>query len=372
MIAHLKGNYIHVYIIISNTIRKFNPLDYITLQLIWLDFLTFSEYLIFIFSTVMSAPKKARRKSPRVTDDDLDNKIQEGILKALPSITAAVQQGLKSNQPETMEPSSPITNGIQEEVLGILATPAASHPCTDSGLTVQSESLTPIVTCTATKPLDLGIDPKNIAKIVNNEYLNFGTLIPKSQRVTLDDDNDQFRYTQDDKGQLILTKSSKCTPITSIRLWYDAFHVFVGIYCKKHPDDITDLMSYSLIISHLAKECGDNAALAYDDQFRRWREKDIPGCPWAKKNGELYHEAIVSAVNTKLKPSGSFRPQQKNAQRKYYCYSYNNNDGKCVRGKTCKMPHLCQFCFGPHPRNKCPTPRPKNAPSATITRPNSD
>ena len=31
---------------------------------------------------------------------------------------------------------------------------------------------------------------------------------------------------------------------------------------------------------------------------------------------------------------------------KKYCYSFNNNDGRCERGQNCKYPHVCESVAG--------------------------
>ena len=41
---------------------------------------------------------------------------------------------------------------------------------------------------------------------------------------------------------------------------------------------------------------------------------------------------------------------------KKYCYSFNNNDGRCGRGQNCKYPHVCEKCGGAHFKRLCRQP----------------
>ena len=41
---------------------------------------------------------------------------------------------------------------------------------------------------------------------------------------------------------------------------------------------------------------------------------------------------------------------------KKYCYSFNNNDGRCERGQNCKYPHVCEKCGGGHFKRLCRQP----------------
>lgn len=97
---------------------------------------------------------------------------------------------------------------------------------------------------------------------------------------------------------------------------------------------------------------GDQAALQYDEKFRRWRQKNPATCLWQQqKNAELYQEALVLGLDYKLKSKKqqSFRAPLKHR----YCYAYNNH-GTCPKDNACPHPHVCQICAGKHCRKLCP------------------
>lgn len=93
--------------------------------------------------------------------------------------------------------------------------------------------------------------------------------------------------------QLLFLKSNeKKESVKTIAKWMEAFQIFVAIYAEKHPQEISNLMTYAQIVQRISDACGDTAALTFDDKFRRWRENDPGSCPWQLKNVELYQEAF--------------------------------------------------------------------------------
>lgn len=60
------------------------------------------------------------------------------------------------------------------------------------------------------------------------------------------------------------------------------------IYCQKHHEDVGHLMTYVQFVQGIAKYCGDEAAINYDEKFRQWRQVAPQVCPWnLKKYGTL-------------------------------------------------------------------------------------
>jgi hypothetical protein len=124
----------------------------------------------------------------------------------------------------------------------------------------------------------------------------------------------------------------------------DAFQVFVAIYTEKYLQETASLMSYDEIIRDLAEGCGDQAALMYDERFRRWRQQDPAASPWQTKKAELFQDSIMKGI------SGKTNNKQQPFRRKHrYCFSYNNH-GSCKDGSSCPHPHVCQYYAGKHPR----------------------
>lgn len=77
--------------------------------------------------------------------------------------------------------------------------------------------------------------------------------------------------------------------------------MFVAIHCTKYLDEVGQLMTYAQKIHGIAKSCGDDAAISYDEQFRQWRQVAPRACPWERKNSQLFHDAIVQGLDLQTK-----------------------------------------------------------------------
>ena len=195
--------------------------------------------------------------------------------------------------------------------------------------------------------LTLGVDDKTRSKIYAGEYVKFSSLLPLDPNSPA---KNQYRSVEQ-AGQLVFLKSNEKDSINTITKWTEAYQVFVAIYAEKYPLEIGNLMVYAQTVQKIAESCGDQAALQYDEKFRRWRQKDPSACPWQSKNPELYQEALVLGLDYKFK---SKKPQPFRAPLKHrYCFSYNNF-GTCPKNNSCPHPHVCQICAGKHWRKLCP------------------
>ena len=65
----------------------------------------------------------------------------------------------------------------------------------------------------------------------------------------------------------MFVKANDVLKIGSISKWLEAFHIFVVIYWSRHSSEISDLMTYAPMVQGIAKSCGDDAALEYDEKF---------------------------------------------------------------------------------------------------------
>ena len=114
-------------------------------------------------------------------------------------------------------------------------------------------------------------------------------------------------------------------------------------------------MKYADIIQTLARRSCDVAAYIYDRTYREWREHDYESLPWDQVNNELYSEAMSLGLkikfdnlskNIKSLPFPVSGAPQRSSNK--YCYSFNNNNGRCERGLNCKYPHVCEKCGRAH------------------------
>lgn len=108
-------------------------------------------------------------------------------------------------------------------------------------------------------------------------YVKLSSLLPKSQEL------DEKFHTVEKDGQLVSVKNNEAPKIKSIHKWMEAFHVFVFINCSICPsEEVADIMTYAQIVQGIAKSCGEDAAIAYDQKFRQ-----IP-VPGIKKTTEHF------------------------------------------------------------------------------------
>lgn len=130
---------------------------------------------------------------------------------------------------------------------------------------------------------------------------------------------------------------------------------------RKIPTWNSEFILYAQTVQKIAESNGDQAALQYDEKFRRWRQKDTASCPWQQKNAELFQEALVLGLDYKLK---SKKQQPFRAPLKHrYCYAYNNH-GTCPKENACPPPsrlsNLCRQTLSKIPAQAVLRPSPFN------------
>ena len=91
-----------------------------------------------------------------------------------------------------------------------------------------------------TLPIDARIPAKIRSKIIQNEFADFGSLLVHPAF------EDKFRITlqpsqEDSSLSLALEPVNKARRITSIDLWLQAFHVYVGIFTAQYPHEAPGL-----------------------------------------------------------------------------------------------------------------------------------
>ena len=136
-------------------------------------------------------------------------------------------------------------------------------------------------------PIGLAVPAKIKAKILVNEYINFGCLITNyhtadvGYRLSLSDASSR-------QGQTALTfePNIKVKPITSIDTWTTAFQVFVAIYTSQHSSESPALMKYGEIIRDLAYR-GFNWRY-YNENFRFLRQNKPSDYPWSSLHSKLW------------------------------------------------------------------------------------
>ena len=194
-------------------------------------------------------------------------------------------------------------------------------------------------------PVDARVAMKLKTKIWQQDYIDFGSLLVNP---TLDG---KFQLTIQNSNEglspfLALEPLNKPPKISSIEMWLQAFHVFVGIYAGRYPNEATGLKKYGSTIQDLAAR-GHNWRF-YDENFRFLRQSQATSLPWGTVHWELW---LRSQSNLK-KPSTSFtgsKPVSSISIPRGYCFKFHRG-GDCA---GCSFKHTCCKCEGAHRALHC-------------------
>ena len=118
-------------------------------------------------------------------------------------------------------------------------------------------------------PIDARVLAKIRSKIIQNEFVDFGSLLVHPAF----EDKFHINLQPSQEGSspsLSLEPLNKTKRITSIDVWLQAFHVYVGIFTAQHPHEAPGLMKYGATIQDLAAR-GHNWCY-YDENFRFLRQ----------------------------------------------------------------------------------------------------
>ncbi|KAJ8306169.1 hypothetical protein KUTeg_016714 [Tegillarca granosa] len=156
-----------------------------------------------------------------------------------------------------------------------------------------------------------------LLKIINNTYVDIGTLISK-----LSDPNDCNNNVSIQNCRLFLTPKVQAVTITDIQKWTDAFLIFSSIYTSAHPDCVAGIVKYI-------------------HTFQLKKEKN-PDMPWNVVDQELWLVYMYSGnINTLQTPS-SVLPNK--------CCDYKYK-GICSK-TSCPYLHVCIKCSQRHPHHE--------------------
>jgi len=129
------------------------------------------------------------------------------------------------------------------------------------------------------------VSDKIRAKIWNEEYIDFGTLIANPEL------ENKYSVTVNNAASgsmpsLCLEPTSKPKKITTIDAWSSCFLIFVGVYTSKYLAEAPALMKYGQIVQDLAAR-GHNWS-HYDQNFRLLRQRQASAFPWGVLHGDLW------------------------------------------------------------------------------------
>lgn len=312
--------------------------------------------------------------SPDVPPTDLAgyfDRMEQNLAARLDSMVearvASALHNLEQRLPPNPGPSQPRTSGI---TLGQVVNPASSAapapvlqpaPTPADGTAVHapagSQHIAPsapgmdVLPANITNqasypfPLDARVSPKLRAKILANEFIDFGHLINPSKA-----DKSKVQLEEGTDGELSFVRKVGPEGFTqslkSIQEWDTAFTIYCTVYCSAYPQAMSGLLKFGEMIKRIARRGGDWQH--YDVGFRILRQFD-PSMPWSHFHGELHGEAM----NERPRGSQPFRGPGP-AGRKYrvprgFCTKFHTG-GSC---SGCAYKHQCPKCGDPHPGYKC-------------------
>lgn len=191
-------------------------------------------------------------------------------------------------------------------------------------------------------PIDARVPAKVRSKILQNEFVDFGTLLVNPAF----DDKFQITLQPSQEGSspsLALEPVNKAKRITSIDIWLQAFHVYVGIFTAQYPHEAPGLMKYGATIQDLAAR-GHNWRF-YDENFRFLRQSPATSLPW----GTIHWELWLRSQSTVKKFNSTTGAVKSLDVPRGYCFKYHKG-GHC---SGCSFKHSCSKCDGPHRAVNC-------------------
>lgn len=196
-------------------------------------------------------------------------------------------------------------------------------------------------------PVDARVPAKTKAKILNQEFIDFGSLLVNP---TLDG---RFQLTIQNSGEgsspsLALEPLNRPKKISSIDTWLQAFHVFAGIYTGKYPQEAPGLMKYGATVQDLAGR-GHNWRF-YDENFRYLRQSPATYIPWGNIHWELWLRSQNNpSTRRPTTPAGAGKWVSSPNVPRGYCFRFHKS-GDCP---GCSYKHTCFHCNGPHRATNC-------------------
>lgn len=270
--------------------------------------------------------------------DTLVDKVTEKILKALDG---------KANKENSMVPDrqSQVKTGavdaVQGSVSAVLDNLSKNGEITSVPIVVNDdidEPRSPLLS--GNVPLGMQISDKIRAKILSNEYVDFGSLLNKHN-----DSNNAYQLcvseTRDGRGSsFVMEPKFKNTTIANIEMWTSAFQIFVAIYSEKFNLEVPGLMKYGSTIRELASR-GFNWKY-YDENFRHLRHKEPNKYSWGSVHPELW---IMAQPNVQMQ--NRFNNSNKS-------YMQNHQGGNDIPHGYCRKYHNGRMCFGCNYSHACP------------------
>ncbi|CAI5782154.1 XP_028590673.1uncharacterized protein LOC114599482 [Podarcis lilfordi] len=181
------------------------------------------------------------------------------------------------------------------------------------------------------------LSQKKRNKILNGDYVDMFTLLPPTKLMGKGEKRRSFG------------KRRYRTPRAehTFENWLDGYQVFMGVVCVAYPRCSMDLVAYLAHVRRAHTLAGENAALTYDENFRRSASL-LPSTRWDLRDPNYWGEDVGPYIEKKSQESA--KAGKTEAKRRSQCWEYNR--GVCTR-PACKYLHECERCQGNHPASAC-------------------
>ena len=144
-------------------------------------------------------------------------------------------------------------------------------------------------------PIDARVSEKLHAKICNNEFFDFSSLLSNP----VFEDRFQLTISNSDKEKnpsLCLEPVSNAKKHLSIETWLHCFHIFVGVYTIRRPHEAPALMKYGEVVQDLAARGGNWKF--YDENVPFLRQGQPASFPWGLIHWELWTLSLLLSEGT--------------------------------------------------------------------------
>ena len=210
-------------------------------------------------------------------------------------------------------------------------------------------------------PIDARVSAKLRAKILKNEFIDFGALATNPVLES------KFQVVLQSEGGtqpplLALEPVTMTKKLLTIASWTSSFMIFVGVYTSQFPSEAPALMKYGEIVQDLASRGQDWHY--YDEDFRYLRQNQPSAFPWGVIHWELWMRSQQYLNKQQSLPGNSFRsrPSESSNVPTGYCFKFHKG-GNCA---GCSFKHSCPKCDGAHRMSICTfRPHSKQLPRTT-------
>ncbi|CAH1792639.1 unnamed protein product [Owenia fusiformis] len=311
-------------------------------------------------STQSSQPPKKRSKQQTNNKNKDDGSLIEAVTEAVMSkLTPKLDELFQKSASSAKNDESSSDDSSDEDEIFESGSGRSEIASAISQLVTQGESSSAAkdllnsskyIPLTTGIPLESGVDKKLIKKIIGDDYFDLAHLLEKVPGET------EITVTIKKKSSSVTANPSKPKlEIRSFENWSTAFHVFIAIYCKAHPELISQLMKYIEDVRDINSEHGFWVAKSYDENFRL--HKKSAGLNWGIRNRDLIDSAkskirITKNNKNNFREQGNFTKQSIKPVQDGHCFTFANR-GKCTR-KGCSYIHRCKKCNSDHkPGSTC-------------------